>query len=291
VNPLVALVSVAALSLVAAAGVLAGYRRRDPVPVEPVGDPLEDRRVALLRSLADLEEARASGALEDADYGRMRRDTEGRIARLLRAIDERDLGPPGAPAVAAEPRGPARVPPWAVATLLAATVGAVLVAGLLRDAELAPAAPAPAAGADDPFAFFEQRVAEHPDDIAARLDLAHRYLDAGRIDESLAEYAVALELDPDDAEAHAHVGMILYLADRPDEGLAEVDHALDTAPDYPEALFLRGVILLEGLGRPAGAIEAFERYLEVAPFGAERDAAESLIEEAQAALAKGEPGS
>jgi tetratricopeptide (TPR) repeat protein len=297
VNPLLAFVSVAGLALVAAAGVVAGYRRREPLPVEPFADPLEDRRVALLRSLSDLEDAHATGVLDDEDYRRLRGDTEGRMARLLRAIDERRLraergreGLAPAPASVGEAaavrvRAPGRVPPWAVATLLAATVGAVVLAGLLRDTEAAPGASGAIAGSEDPFAFFENRVREHPDDLAARLDLAHRYLDAGRIEESLAEYAVALELDPDGAEAHANVGLILFLSDRPRQALASVDRALETSPDYPEALFFRGVILLRGLDRPADAIGSLERYLDSAPFGAERDTAQDLIDEARAALA------
>jgi tetratricopeptide (TPR) repeat protein len=296
VNPVLAFVSVAGLALVAAAGVVAGYRRRDPLPVEPFADPLEDRRVALLRSLSDLEDAHATGVLEDEDYARLRGDTEGRMARLLRAIDERRLrtergrgDPRPAPAsdgeaAAIRARAPGRVPPWAVATLLAATVGAVVLAGLLRDTEAAPAAGA-ITGTEDPFAFFERRVREHPGDLAARLDLAHRYLDAGRIEESLAEYAVALQLDPDGAEAHANVGLILFLSDRPRQALASVDRALETSPDYPEALFFRGVILLRGLDRPADAIGSLERYLDAAPFGAERVTAEDLIDEARTALA------
>jgi tetratricopeptide (TPR) repeat protein len=288
VSPLVGLVSVAGLALVAAAGVVAGFRRRDPVPVEPVGDPLEDRRLALVRSLEDLEEARASGALDDEDYARLRRETDGRMDRLRRAIADRRVRAEPATAsegAAAVARTPARVPTWAVATLLVATVGAVVIAGLLRDAGTAPAASAPVAGTDDPLAFFERRVREHPDDLAARLDLAHRYLDAGRVEESLAEYAVALEIDPDGAEAHAHVGLILFLSDRPEEALASVDRALETSPDYPEALFFRGVILLRGLDRPAEAVAALERYLDVAPFGAERETARELIDEARTALA------
>jgi tetratricopeptide (TPR) repeat protein len=142
---------------------------------------------------------------------------------------------------------------------------------------------------NDPFAFFEQRLKERPDDLAARLDLAHRYLDAGRIEEALEQYAAALERDPDDAEAHAHVGFILYSSGRPEEGLASVDHALETAPDYPEALFIRGVILFRGLDRPSEAVEAFETYLAVAPFGSELAAAEQLIAEAEAE-SKGEEG-
>jgi cytochrome c-type biogenesis protein CcmH/NrfG len=280
VSAVLALLAVAALSLVAAAGVAAGYRRRDPVPIEPLEDPLEDRRRALLRSLADLDEARDAGGLEDQDYRRLREDTEGRVARLLRAIDERaaraataDPGP-GARA----PRRPARpgsVPPWAVATLLAATVGSVLVVGLLREAEPL-AAPTTPQG-EDPLAFFERRVRDHPDDLAARLDLAHRYLEASRVADALAEYRVALGIDPRSAEALANVGLILHLADRPADGLRSVDAALEVAPEYPEALFIRGVILLCGLERAAPAAGAFERYLDAAPFGSERDAVEEVL--------------
>jgi hypothetical protein len=296
VNPFVAAFAVAALAAVAAAGVTAGFRRRDPLPVEPLADPLEDRRVALLRSLADLEEAHASGVLEDADYRRLRGDTESRIARLLRAIDGRRPPRPAVAtdggAVALEVEAPdrpgrttGRVPPWAVAILLASTVLAVAVTGLLREAEPAAVESAPATS-DDPFAFFEQRVRDHPNDLAARLDLAHRYLDANRIEEALEEYAVALELDPDDAEAHAHIGLILYASHQPEEALASVDRALETAPGYPEALFIRGAILLRGLDRPEEAIEAFEAYLAAAPFGQERGTAQQLIAEAEAAMAE-----
>jgi tetratricopeptide (TPR) repeat protein len=290
VSGMLATLGVAGLALVAAAGVAAGYLRRSPLALEVPGDPLEDRRLMLLRSLADLDEARAAGALDDDDYERLRGETEGRLARLLHAIDRRRerrdaaTPPDGRPA-----RAPGRVPAWAVATLLVATVGAVALAGLVRNVEPG-AGSATAPAFDDPFAFFEQRVRDHPDDPAARLDLARRYLDARRFQDALAEYTVALDLNPDDAEAHAHVGLILFLSDRPEDGLAEVDRALETAPDYPEALLYRGIILLRGLERPAVAIGAFEAYLEAAPFGAERDTAAELIAEAEEVLASGGDG-
>jgi len=285
--------AVACLAALAAGGVVAGFLRRDEIPMEASGDPLEDRRLALLRSIGDLEDAHAAGALEEADYERLREDSDARMARVLRALDKRERGPApvvprGAVAVPAEVAvaEPRRVPPWAVAVLIGGTVAAMVAAALVRDTSLQTrASSVPSAQADDPFAFFEERVRQNPDDLAARLDLAHRYLDAGRVDEALEEYAVALELDPDDAEARAHVGMILYLADRPEEALASVDRSLATDPDYPEALFFRGVILLRGLDRPAEAIDAFERYLEAAPFGAERQTVRELIGEAEAALA------
>jgi cytochrome c-type biogenesis protein CcmH/NrfG len=291
VNPIAVAFAVAGLALVAGVGVIAGFLREAPAPVEPLADPLDDRREALLRSLADLEEAHASGALDEAGYLRLREQTVGRMARVLRALDRRDAAPPGsATTIALEdaPTGggrrsaePRRVPPWAVAVLIGGTVLAVVVASLARDAEPQLRASAPQAS-DDPLGFFERRVREHPDDLAARLDLAHRYLDAGMVEDALSEYAVALELDPDDAEALAHVGIILYQNGRPEEALRSVDRALSTDPGYPEGLFIRGVILLRGLDRPEEAISAFETYLDAAPFGVERQTAKDLIAEARA---------
>jgi tetratricopeptide (TPR) repeat protein len=165
--------------------------------------------------------------------------------------------------------------------LIGGTVLAVVVASLARDAEPQLQASTPQAS-DDPLGFFERRVKEHPDDLAARLDLAHRYLDAGMVEDALSEYTVALELDPDDAEALAHVGIILYQNGRPEEALRSVDRALSTDPGYPEGLFIRGVILLRGLDRPEEAISAFETYLDAAPFGVERQTAKDLITEARA---------
>lgn len=291
-DPIVVTFAVGGLALVAGVGVVAGYLREAPVPVEPPGDPLEDRRAVLERSLADLEDAHASGALDGPSFERLRQQTRERLARVTRALERRS--PDAAPAVATAGRASAssartehrHVPAWAVALLVGAAVMAVAISSLTRDARPTPSAEAAApGGTEDPLAFYERRVEDHPDDLAARLDLAHRYLDAGRIEESLQQYAVALDLDPDDAEAHAHVGMILYLSDRPKEALASVDRALATDPRYPEALFFRGVILLRGLERPQEAIDAFEAYLDAAPFGVERDNAKELIAEAEEALA------
>ena len=304
-NPIALSFAVAGLALIAGVGVVAGFLREAPVPIEPLADPLEDRRETLLRSLADLEDAYASGALDERGYLRLREQTEGRIARVLRALDRRDgvaardpvsavpasgILVEEAPARGSDVRPPSaeprRVPAWAVAVIIGGTVLAVVVASLARDAEpQIQAATSPQAS--DPLAFFEQRVQDHPEDLAARLDLAHRYLDAGMTEDALSEYAVALRLDPDDAEALAHVGIILYQAGRPQDALRSVERALSTDPRYPEALFFRGVILLRGLERPEEAITAFQTYLDAAPFGVERETAKDLIAEARDALAGG----
>src|ERR671935_3267360 len=78
------------LTAVAVFGAARPYRRSAVPALEPLSDPLEDRRLALLISLRDLETARGSGAIEEEDYARLRAETEGRMARVLRAIDSKE---------------------------------------------------------------------------------------------------------------------------------------------------------------------------------------------------------
>lgn len=279
------------LCAVAAAGVVAPLRGRRPLAFQPPADPLEDRRLALLLALRDLEESRESGALDESEYARLRAETEGRIARVLRALDARRTAPPSTRATGNGGRGgPSRPsgPRWVSAFLVGATVLVVTVPTLLSS--VAGRAPGGLITGDlagggapaDRLAFFETRVRAHPRDVAARLDLAHRYLDAGRVGEASDQYVAALRLDQDNGEAHAHLGLVLFTAGRPELGLEEVGRALRVEPRYPEALFFKGLILLEGLGRPRAAAEALRAYLDLAPFGAEREQAQRLLEDAEA---------
>jgi tetratricopeptide (TPR) repeat protein len=294
VNLLVFLPVALLLCAVAAAGVVAPLGRTRPRPLEPTADPLEDRRLALLLALRDLEDARTAGALEEGEYARLREETEGRIARVLRALDAR-AAVAGSAHTAGDGDGALSRPVgrrWVSGLLVGATVLVVTVPTLLSS--VAGRAPGSvitgdlAGGASaDPLEFFENRVREHPRDVAARLDLAHRYLDTGRVADASEEYLAALRLDPDNAEAHAHLGLVLFGAGRSELGLEEVERALEVEPRYPEALFFKGLILLEGLDRPRAAADALTAYLDLAPFGAEREQAQRLLEEAEARSSTG----
>lgn len=273
----VVLLASALLAAVAAAGVLAPVLRGSRVAREADGDPLEDERRGLLQALRDLDEDRATGRLPEESYRDLRAETEARAVAVLKAIERRD-GHGELAAGLRELRAPTPAPPRVVgrrvlllagALALVAVVVAPLLGTALRGRD--PGAPITGdVGGRTPVAFFELRVRNHPDDLAARLDLAEAYLAESDARRAIQQYMEALRIDPDNVAAHARVGALLFQLGRTPDALAEVDRALDLDPEHPEALYVRGVILQDGLERDRAAAEAFRSYLQAAPFGAHR---------------------
>src|SRR5439155_21582480 len=137
----------------------------------------------------------------------------------------------------------------------------------------------PAAGGStvDSLTFFQQRVRDHPGDLAARLDLASRYLNLGRLAEATQQYVAALNIDHHSTDALSHLGILLHLEGKPKAGLDAENQALALDPGYAEAQFFKGVILLKGLNRPGPAAQALQAYLDAAPFGPEVPEARQLL--------------
>ncbi|HEX2030070.1 MAG TPA: tetratricopeptide repeat protein [Actinomycetota bacterium] len=286
----VVLLAGAVLAAVAAAGVLRPFRAGVAGAPERFPDPLEEERDALLRSLRDLDEDRRAGSLTEAGYRALRAEAEARAVAVLRALEARDgdghaaatMRELRAPAAAeAEPRGGRGRSGAAGILILAAVIAGA--APLLWSAvsQRSPGQPVTGTVGGNPLAAFEERVREHPNDLAARLDLGERYLAAGNVRGAVEQYVAALQIDPRNAEAHAQLGFVLFRAGRPADGLRAVDRALELEPRFPLALFYRGVILLQGLDRPGPAAEAFRAYLDVAPFGSFREDARRLLERAE----------
>lgn len=283
----------ALLSAVAAAGALGPLRRSRSPSLELV-DPLEDERTSLLRTLKNLDDEHATGQLSEPTYRSLRHETEARAVAVLRALEVRgDAGELSslrelrsrrvAPGAHGDP-GPAPGRRRSRAFALAGGGVVVAVVALVLGGSIhGRSSGGPITGtAQGGLGFFEQRVADHPNDVAARLDLAQRYLETGDGQSAVQQYVAVLELAPRNPEAHAQLGFLLYQAGRASDGLAAVQQALDLDPTYPEALYFEGVILLKGLDRPSEAVEPLTAYLAAAPFGAHRDEVQQLLEEARA---------
>jgi cytochrome c-type biogenesis protein CcmI len=306
VTPLALLVAVG-LTAIAAVAVLWPYHRGSAAALQRLADPLEDERRRALRHLRDLDEDRGAGKLDEAGYRDARAEAEARAVAVLRALEAREgtgelagsLREVRRPALSGATRRPGgrlpgrRWPRRAVAALVGVVVaagaaalldGAVgdrgtgqMITGQAATGDAAPGSPGAA-----PLEGLERRVREHPDDVAAHLTLAERYLDAGRLKEATVAYLGALKLDPSNVEANTQFGLLLFRSGLPEPGLRSVEQALATDPRYPEALYAKGLILFMGLRQPKAAVPSLRTYLQVAPFGDHRDLAEQLLELATA---------
>jgi tetratricopeptide (TPR) repeat protein len=295
VTVVILLVSVL-LAAVAAAGVLWPFGRVRTGGVDQPVDPLEEERDSLLRALRDLDEERAVGGLPEAEYRALRTETAARTVSVLRALEARDgagelseglaeLRPPsGADGDEADPARTARRRRFVAAGVAAAIVAVVvpLLAGAVANRQPGGTISGNQSATQNPLSFYEARVKANPGDPAARLDLAQRYLEVGDVQDAVAQYLAVLKIEPNNAEARATLGFLLYKAGKPQDGLDAVMQALRISPKDPEALYFEGVILLDGLHRPADAAAAFREYLDVAPFGSRRAEVQGLLAKAEA---------
>lgn len=286
-------VMVVMLALVGIAGwaVLGPYQRGTAAALEQAGDPLEDERRRALRSLRDLDEDLALGKLDEEGHRAARAEAEARAVAVLRALEHRE----GTGELLAglrevrEQSGDASSPSRWRRVAFAGLAVAVVVAGttvLLTRATSNRSGDQTITGANTPqtpdqsapLSVFEQRVKDHPNDVAARLDLGRRYLDANKLREATDQYLAALKLDPGNVDANTNVGLLLFRSGLVDQAVRAVDKALATDARYPEALYAKGLIELMGVQDPKAAVKSLQAYLDAAPFGSHRDTVEQLLQ-------------
>jgi tetratricopeptide (TPR) repeat protein len=117
--------------------------------------------------------------------------------------------------------------------------------------------------------------------IPAQLQMAHKALDQGRLDEARRAYAHVLALDPRNVEAITHIGSVLYQEGRVDDALKKVDEALRIDPTYIHAHWDRAQFLFHGKRDFPAAVKAAEAFLKVVPEGPDADNMRKLMAEAQ----------
>jgi cytochrome c-type biogenesis protein CcmH len=254
-------------------------RRPEAEPAEDGAAPVPaaDRRRELLRQLRDLDEDLAAGKLSAADHDRL----AGPVERDVAAIPRRARG---GSAVAAKARrdAPQR---WRRRTgiVLALSGGAAAVTFLLLGAvtpRSGGGGPVPVASASadtGPIDAATRRVQENPKDVSAHLALAEAYAAGGVNQLAAVEWLAVLELDPSNAEANTALAQLAYAVGHADQAKTMLDKALAAHPKYPEALYARGLVLLVALHQPKAARKDLEAYLAVAPFGAQRTQAETML--------------
>ncbi len=116
-------------------------------------------------------------------------------------------------------------------------------------------------------------------------NLADAYYKSHKIDEAVATYKKALELDPAGAAGYwFNIGAVLTNAGKVDDAIAAFDKVIAADPTRADAYYQKGVNLLgkatlkgDKMVAPDGTAEAFQKYLELAPNGAFAQSAKDLL--------------
>lgn len=87
---------------------------------------------------------------------------------------------------------------------------------------------------DEAMAEFQAALELNPGSVNAHGNLGIVYVKQGRYDEGIAEYKEAILLDPDNADAHYNLGLAYRYVDQADEAIAEFEAYLQLAPDAPD---------------------------------------------------------
>ena len=260
-------------------------RRVEGARGEDERDAASVRHRVAIETLRDVEADRSAGSLDDAAYADQLAHAEARAA-ATRAALEQPTAQPAQPHATERGRRLGLVAAGAIGALLMA--GALLPAtGLANRVVVNQAlADAQAGEAERQDRIVELLKALDPDapDAATLSALADAYLE-GSTDDDLVRAAVTLQLlvevEPNRADAYERL-MIAYLraGDYRNARAVHESYATVVTADAVELAFFDGIIALRGENDAAAALQAFERFLELAPDDARAGMVRGLRHEA-----------
>ena len=116
-------------------------------------------------------------------------------------------------------------------------------------------------------------------------NLAEAYSKSNKVDESVASYAKAAELDPTHAGQYMfNTGAVLTNAGKVDAAIVAFDKVIAADPSKASAYYWKGVNMIgkatlkgEKMVAPEGTAEAFQKYLELEPTGTFAQPAKDML--------------
>jgi tetratricopeptide (TPR) repeat protein len=116
--------------------------------------------------------------------------------------------------------------------------------------------------------LWRDTLAKNPTAWLAQNNLGSLLRQAGKPEEAIHHYELALRIRPDFAEAHYNLGVTLARLNRFQEAIEHYEQALRLKPDFAEARYNLGISLAE-LGRVPEAVEQWKQALRLKPDYAE----------------------
>ena len=132
-------------------------------------------------------------------------------------------------------------------------------------------------------AALQAAAEDAPEDVSSRLALGDLYFAAGRFEEAIPWYEQALTLSPESFDVSTNLGVSYYYAGQTAQAIDQFERTLEVEPRDPRALLSLGIVRAFGLQDLEGAMELWERVIEITPDSPEGRAARDSLERIRSA--------
>ncbi len=123
-----------------------------------------------------------------------------------------------------------------------------------------------------------------PKNLEALVRAGNIYYDMQRYDQAINYYTQALAVAPDNADVRTDLGTAYWYSNNAKQAVEQFDLALKARPAYSQTLFNLGIVKLNGLNDPEGAIAAWQTLLSANPNYPEVEKVRNLIEQARSQI-------
>lgn len=260
---------------------------------------LEERAAHAIQMLRDLDEQQPR--MDAAAYQSERERLEVLAAQALRLRDERAAQPAAKGAAAksaAKQAAPQRAPSqWRGFLWGAGTMAVVLFLYALVNQESAPRAPggsltgnaqsgstaAPAPGGDDPHRLSPEvqalvdRLYQDPNDLQALHDLTRMMLQKGSFQQAKVLLERAETIAPNHLATRTYQAVLQAATGDTAGAATALDAVLQDDPNFADAWFFKGMVAMQ-TNNPKLTRTAWQKYVEVAPPGPQRDRIKAFLE-------------
>ncbi|HEX8031511.1 MAG TPA: tetratricopeptide repeat protein [Vicinamibacterales bacterium] len=130
---------------------------------------------------------------------------------------------------------------------------------------------------------LEDEAAKDPKDARPRVQLGNLFFDGEKYPDAITWYERALTLAPNNPDVSTDLGVAYYYTNQNDRALAQFDRSLAIDPKHIKTLLNVGIVRAFGKQDLAGAGQAWQRVVELAPDSPEGQAAKKGLEGIQSA--------
>jgi len=125
--------------------------------------------------------------------------------------------------------------------------------------------PMPGTMPASPEDILRRQLAQNPQNTDLQIQLGNVLMDTEKFPEAIAAYSKVLETQPENTDVRIDMGICYRRIHDPTRAVAEFRKALEYNPNHVNGNLNLGVVLYYDLGDGQGALQAWDKFLALAP--------------------------